>query len=344
MKVFIDSNILYDDPFFKSIPSKILLKAVNDGAISICISSVVLEESKKNYIELLEQSKIDFQKTCSALNKLGVKKDGFIPLADPEFIWDTFYSELINHNKIIKLQYDNNWLPELVRRAIYRIKPFKKNGQEFRDCLIWLTYSNFVNSDKDNCSYSLITNNITDFTDDKDKNCLHEQLQKDVKKNVKIYNSIKHFLNSESENIGDYSDYELGEKIKEKISPQTLLDIIEDQFIDNVVVLCNDFCECIDEVDIDDDDYFSYPGYFDFDCILSLDVENNYDVEAFDGEAQVEGNLHVNFSAERNIYNSMRDPGEDRYLSGGSREFNIKCSFTLVFNDKINPISFNVER
>ena len=112
------------------------------------------------------------------------------------------YEEYEKEGIIIRLETKNEFLPEVIERSIKRKKPFTENKQEFRDCLIWLTYADKVESDKlENCFF--ITTNSSDFYD-KEGN-LHEDLVQDSK-NIKLHKDVHQFMENEDEMLKKLED------------------------------------------------------------------------------------------------------------------------------------------
>ncbi|WP_181170546.1 PIN domain-containing protein [Priestia megaterium] len=100
--------------------------------------------------------------------------------------------------------YDNSILPELVNRAVNRIKPFTEGKQEFRDAVIWLSYALLAKERKlENCL--LITGNTTDYCS-KNKE-LHPDFLKDSER-FTIYKDAYTLV--EADNMKEFKEeYEL---------------------------------------------------------------------------------------------------------------------------------------
>ena len=76
--------------------------------------------------------------------------------------FDAFYYDLEDNENFIILDYKNDYLQDIVNRAIYRIKPFTEEKSELKDAIIWKTYSEFVESNN-TLDCILLTNNTSDF-------------------------------------------------------------------------------------------------------------------------------------------------------------------------------------
>ncbi|MDN3655629.1 PIN domain-containing protein [Ferruginibacter paludis] len=129
--IFLDSNILYSNPFFTETFGRLLLNLSEHKKIKLFISTVSLEETKNNYIKVISEktdliqkewlkiSKVSNSKSTLDLPKLEVYKQKF----------DNFYNEQIEKGSLTVIAYKNNILPELVHRSINRIKPFTEKNK-----------------------------------------------------------------------------------------------------------------------------------------------------------------------------------------------------------------------
>ncbi|WP_409295369.1 PIN domain-containing protein [Peribacillus sp. SCS-26] len=80
--------------------------------------------------------------------------------------FELVYEKLKEERVLLILSCPNDFLGELIDRAVNRIKPFKEGKSEFRDAVTWLTYSNYIGQyNLSDCYF--ISNNTNDFLDDK---------------------------------------------------------------------------------------------------------------------------------------------------------------------------------
>ena len=193
---FLDSNILYNDPLMKKSANKRLFDKIESIGGNIFICDIVYKETLNNYRKGLEQCKDEIKKINTQLNKLGID---YINIEDIDIDKEvnslkTKINEYIESGKFKKIDVNNDILPEVIDRAIKRKKPFSDKKEEFRDCIIWLTYAKKAEEDNlDNCIF--ITNNTSDFCN-KD-NELHEDLLEDSKRFRVHKNSYEFLVNEE---------------------------------------------------------------------------------------------------------------------------------------------------
>ncbi|KHE72951.1 PIN domain-containing protein [Halobacillus sp. BBL2006] len=144
MNVYLDSNIIYSDPFFKQSYSHLTLELAQENIVNIYMSRVVYQESYNNYKKQIQEMMSDIKKlqakekfTKGSIDEyFEVKQDGISNYLK-EF--EEFYEELFAQGVITLIEYDNNILPELVSRSLQRVQPFTDKKQEFRDAIIWLS-------------------------------------------------------------------------------------------------------------------------------------------------------------------------------------------------------------
>ena len=204
INIFLDSNVLISDFFWKSSYSRSLLDLKSKSKkINIYISSLVLNEVN-NYYERELKGNIDrIKQSLSKFNRDFFSEDLYkIDFQRREIhikALISFYLDFIEKDIIIKVEENNDLLPILVKKAIKRLPPFfnevgSKKKQEFRDALIWHTYSEYIKlNNLKNCFF--ITNNKKDFWD-LNKKDLHPSLKKE-NQDLKVYESIKDFISNE---------------------------------------------------------------------------------------------------------------------------------------------------
>lgn len=204
LNIFLDANILYGDPCFEKEYNKALINRVNKLGGNLYVSDIVYDEMENNFKKQLQDinKKIDkIKKECKipiTINNINIQ-------SEIERM-KSIYRSYEENNKLIILQTKNELLPEVIKRSIERKKPFTEDKQEFRDCLIWLTYANEVEEKKlKNCFF--ITKNTSDFSKDGE---LHPDLEKDTR-NIKFYRDIYQFLKSEKGILMNLEENNLGE-------------------------------------------------------------------------------------------------------------------------------------
>lgn len=166
--LFIDTNILYDDPFFKGL-NKFLLDWQADGKINIYVSDIVISELIETYKGRIKKIIDEYKKSKSQLRKLSnTILDN--PKIEKEILTkelNEFYHQLEFDSKITVVKTKDEILTPVLQMALKKELPFFFNGKnEFKDAFIAFSYAHFARKKKlTNCC--LITNNIRDFADTK---------------------------------------------------------------------------------------------------------------------------------------------------------------------------------
>lgn len=197
INVFLDSNILFNNPFMDSGINKRLLNKIKQINGHVYITDIIYKEVIHNYVKKLEELNSDIDKLKNKISKTNIEMNfKNIDVTVEQRKLELRFNELVEHNYITMLNTDSNLLNEVIERAIKKTKPFSDNKEEFRDCLIWLTYVHKSElDDLKNCFF--ITNNTSDFFA-KDKISLHPDLLEDTKR-FKVYKGLIEFFNLEQE-------------------------------------------------------------------------------------------------------------------------------------------------
>ncbi|MBD3639181.1 MAG: DUF4935 domain-containing protein, partial [Crocinitomicaceae bacterium] len=172
MNIFVDTSVLYKDPFWKRNFSTELLETVTNREIGLFVSEIVLKELEHNYKKILNTELSQIQNIQEKLTQYQIKTDSELPKIDiTKSIkgLQYFYQKLEYDGTLTVLKNSDNLMAELVDRAIERKKPFTENKTELKDALIWFAYYKHAESNNlKDCVF--LTNNITDFCDIEKKN------------------------------------------------------------------------------------------------------------------------------------------------------------------------------
>ncbi|AMK71530.1 MULTISPECIES: PIN domain-containing protein [Bacillus] len=160
MNFFLDTNILFDDPFLKGNYNRQLTEIVRMSLkldkeylkktgfqseflheeYKIYISSVVYEESKNKYIEKIEKIFNQLKDFNTGIEKYMDSEK----IAEPPFTldqckrrFDEYYGSLKQDGIVEILEPYNNITKDLIDRAVQKRAPFFNNNKnEFRDAVI----------------------------------------------------------------------------------------------------------------------------------------------------------------------------------------------------------------
>ena len=218
MNVFLDTNILYTDPFWKKTYPSLLLDAAKQEKVKLYISVIAFRELKYHTLK-------NFKRTRKALEKSIGENNDFRPLnlnidislsIDEEF--DKYYQSIMGSYFQV-IGYKNEFLPIVIEQALSKKRPFNDNKNEFKDFLIWVSYRDYIESSRLTDVF-FITNNTNDFcqklpvNEKSEEYALHPELIEGVQ-NIRVFNSIKGFFENVVKNLttktGKYTSW-----IKEK--------------------------------------------------------------------------------------------------------------------------------
>jgi PIN domain len=352
MHVFLDSNIIFSDPFFKGNFSRKFLEMLKEVEGKLYIASVVYEESLNNYRREIRKRRKDFGKEMNNLNKLLKTEIETSIIHDEIFLkeFKEFYQELIDQGilKIIShLEFD--MFNEIVSRALLPQKPFAHGKEEFKDTVIWLTYANYVEKNEISPGY-FISNNTTDFYA-KDKKTLHPDLLQDTKRFLP-FKSIEEFMKEEAEQIEElqrkseelrfekrldklitWSEENLRQGLIQEIIENTFLDVLDTEIYDYVNNLSPHELSLIAG---DDFELAESNG------ILKV-LLSTFEREIYPEEIIVYGSLYVLNDVSLYLWNSFRDKGEDPYIYSGSTTIEHTIEFTFSIDDSGEASNFEVK-
>jgi hypothetical protein len=164
MNFFIDSNILYDDPYFLK-TNKILLDLVEKENANVFLADTVVKE-------VIENQKIRLKKIIAAykINKSLLKKITTLELNDDKIEKAeqlekliSYYNELEKQGKITILKINESVLEYILPKVLNKCAPFFNDSKnEFKDSVIWFTYAVYAKAQKLEDCY-LLTDNVKEF-------------------------------------------------------------------------------------------------------------------------------------------------------------------------------------
>lgn len=328
MNIFIDSNVLYQDYFFENKSNKNLLEYCKQELITIYISDIVRLELRKQFEKEILLQIVDLKKVSKIVNRLKFHIN--IPEIDLNKElerFDDFYNNLLKINNFHILQYKNDFLPDIVDRAINKRKPFTEEKSELKDAIIWKTYSDYVES-INILDCILLTNNTSDFCEKNDKTKIHKELQKDTKK-FSVINSSFEFLKLNANVL---------ESPENQFQAYMNLITIDEEYVFNLMY--DNFEEELrgnihDKIDkMHPSEIKSYNFIFDGQIIpydIELLVCEEVDVEIFGDTALISGSIYINCDVEILEYKAVRDSGEDNYSFYDESIIQFKVNFNFDY-------------
>ncbi|MDZ5610812.1 PIN domain-containing protein [Bacillus pseudomycoides] len=286
--IVLDTNIIFNDFFFKSSDMKKLLKFTQHKPVDLCITEFNYHEILKKFkdeirplIKTVKSTKADLIRleASEIINFENLKADIFVEKYKNTF--DGIIEE--NNIKIIDFPKSNGVTKKISLKYFNNEKPFDENKVSFQDAIIWESIVEYC-SDNEPDQVAFISNNHKDFAN-RDKSDIHDDLAGDIQ-NLSYYNSLSAFLENEEDNLRDYfnDNYEYD----------------EESLINDLKSFCerSDFMQnTIDDMLMNsqfDGEYFSgwgTDGYIEeYDITInevSLDIEDNAMLISFDIEVDV---------------------------------------------------------
>lgn len=239
MNIYLDTNILYSDPFFKSSFSELLLKSSGDKTINICIPSICLNELLFKLVSKAEQLENDVKAKLRELNKWTNNNLEFesVNLKDYEITIIDFYKTNIKSGVFEQIDYEQEFFTENLEKAIKGIAPFfTDKKEEFRDSLIWSTVREHSNQSKLSKNY-LITTNFADFWNH-EKTDFHSNLKAESG-NLVIIENIKKLFDIETQLIdfrkrNEFRQWLDSQKISVEIIKEAVMKYLWNHIVDNI--------------------------------------------------------------------------------------------------------------
>jgi hypothetical protein len=234
MDIILDSNVFRADFTLRSKDIDILLDYLKKTKSYIVLPQIIIDEVKHLYSEELLNRVSVLQNSIKNLSITLVDEFKFkspeIDISLELKRYELFLQKrlIISKNRIIP--YKDAFLKEAVYREINRIKPARKDGQGFRDILIWLTAVEYCETRGRHKQLIFISNNTADFASD-DKNTLHEKLNNEcLSRNIKIqyYSSLRKFIEEHSVKINFISKDWIKEKIRNDDFWKKIIDDLKD--------------------------------------------------------------------------------------------------------------------
>jgi hypothetical protein len=219
MDVVLDSNIFRSDIPLRSKEIDVVLNYLEKTESAIIMPQIILDEITGLFSRELTKREIDAKSSVHNLNLLLPETDRITEAAriDLQMSIENYKQHVLKRLKIdskMLLPYKNDFLPLISKRAIDRVKPSGKDGQGFRDVLIWLTIKDYCKQTRDK-KLTFISNNHSDFGYDKIDG-LHAELLEECKKTgieILYFKTIKDFIEQHSTRIDFITDDWLEENI-----------------------------------------------------------------------------------------------------------------------------------
>jgi len=174
-RVFIDTNAIMDENYFRSARSSAFLKAAKFLGIEVIIPEIVMDETLGNLTRALKEKLDRLESARRALSALIELDENEYELEDELGQLKDNLEDLLNNEGVLILPYPKIALKEIVEQSYVADKPFKATGEGHKDFIIWHTMRGYIEKKKGKGINYFITQNSTDFCD-KSPNDLHPSL------------------------------------------------------------------------------------------------------------------------------------------------------------------------
>ncbi|GAE33301.1 PIN domain-containing protein [Halalkalibacter akibai] len=221
--IFIDTNVVHNDFFFKSSAIKKLLKFTNHEPVKLCITQFNYNEIIKKYRDNVRPAIKEVRQVRNSVSKR-MEELGIDELFDMEKLraekyvenYKQFLDETIENNNIQIVGYPTgeHVTAQISEKYFNVIKPFGEGKISFQDAIIWESIVEYCKNE-DPETVVFISNNTTDFADNS-KNKIHSDIEDDIC-GLLYYNSVGAFLEHEEDNLHDYfiDNYEFDKELLE---------------------------------------------------------------------------------------------------------------------------------
>lgn len=161
MKVFLDTNVFYNNWFLNSANFKYLFHFLNNEGNELIISKLVIEEANNIRRREVDISLSEVHSAIKKLKKLNKRTMKFPDLDIDPYDLKDLLQEKVDYFNVF--EYGNVPHDVVVSRALFNKKPFTKDEKGYRDTLIWLSFIEYVSNLKLDEDVIFITQNSDDF-------------------------------------------------------------------------------------------------------------------------------------------------------------------------------------
>jgi predicted nucleic acid-binding protein len=349
VNIFLDSNILFSDPFFRDNFARNLLGTIKDIDGKIYISSIVHQEVINNYKRELRKRRKTFGEAFFDLNKILISNIEHTFKNDDYYLAELieYYQKLMDEGYLVVIPHtDFDMFDEIVNRALNNKKPFDHHKEEFKDTVIWLSYANFV--EKHKISGYFLSNNTKEFYASDNKS-IHPDLLEDTQRLIP-YTSIKEFMTMNSDHIQEIiqeeeerSFLELLNWAQDKLNETYVETIITEEFMENLEIELDLYVESLSGSELNE--IMNVQGDITkVESVTLLESHlNTYEREFYGLEIVIYGSLSVDHLVSLYIWNSYRDKGEDPNFYIGDDVIEHRVEFTFTINKEFKAGNFEVK-
>ncbi len=232
MDIVLDSNIFCSDFLMNSKKFQLVYDYLKKTNSKIIIPQLVFQEVAALYERELASRLGKYRTSKESLQIILIEKtmqEMQINYKEETERYLKFFKDKLKISDKDIFCYKDEYLKEIVKRAIYRVKPCTEKGEEFRDALLWLTVLDIARLTKNN-ELIFISNDIRQFSDG--KNSLHPDLFKEIenaKIQIKYYQSLGQFIEAHAVKIDFITKNWLSSVLSIDIIDKEVIKILEAQ-------------------------------------------------------------------------------------------------------------------
>ena len=231
MKIFLDTNIFYNDWFMKNANFKYLFNYINNDGHSLVLSKLVVQESENIRNREIKEAVNEINKNIKKAQKLNSKILNF----DSEKIGIESYNLIdlikLKTDYIEIVDYESVSHNEVVERALINKKPFIEGEKGYRDTLIWLSFLEYLKNKEITEEIAFISQNSSDFFKIKNKIVsFNQDLSEDLlAMNLEItpFSSLFDFINNNVDKDAHILDYYNSEDLFEEFITDSATEYLE---------------------------------------------------------------------------------------------------------------------
>lgn len=337
MNIFLDSNILYKDPFLLRGKQIILKELSKSDNVKLYINKAVLAEVRRGYVTFIQKTLKEFQTVSNNLNKNIVDSTkhikNYISFESFETQFDEQIKFLVDQEILVITPYYEDVVEKIVELDMHEKPPFMKvNGKKStRDAIIWYSYIKYIEKNKIEEDCYFISNNTRDFaknhSEAKKRDSLMYELHYDLEYNPfkSAHKSLDNFISFYEEHIKEiFTDNDLDimtsenlDKIEKLFESEDIVSIIEEDILgatEDVVVVHIETLSPPEKDGLYSSGYVADDGYQG----ESIETFKVQEVSSYGSRIIVEVIFTYLKNVDLFIYNSVRDKGEDRHTYVGS--------------------------
>ena len=167
MHIVLDANVLIADPWLKSQRLRVLLDYAAKTRSRLILLETVEREVAAHVQRQFVAAADAIASSLRQAERVGLAGvpavDAPAMVRDTLAAWEAAFRRALNRSVADRVPTEPAIMPELVRRAAYRLPPVRPNGRETRDTILWLALVAFLKGRRSHEWCAFISQNTEDF-------------------------------------------------------------------------------------------------------------------------------------------------------------------------------------